>query len=559
MKLGKMAMMGLAGVMAFSMAGCGSKASDTSSNGAAATSNAVVATSGQAQADANAQAAGVLTANTDPANTEVTDKNITIGLASEPSAIWGAGNGTTENEEQIVSGAILDTLVAKDQKTGEIIPELATEWNWTDGTHLQFTLRDGVTMTDGSPLTADDVVYSVNVWKTASATSDTGRFLVGATKDADNKVTIEYNIAAPAMLEMMTMTNFGIVSEDEVNAAGGLEAACKNPVMGCGKYKFKSWNQGQNIVLERNDNYWNKDYKGYYKTITFTFTNDAAAREMAVESGDAQVAYDMPVSQAATFKDNDAVQTCVYTFGQVAHLWYNMTDSHPTKELALRQAIDKALDFDAIAQVGTAGFGKPALGYFEDDSPYYNQTYTAEERAVDVDGAKKILEDAGIATDGSVELTAIGLQDVNPIYTVMQENLSKIGITLKINITDTPTFVQDAFGGNYDLIMVGEYTAERYPTLLCFMQQATIDSGFVIGGPKTTTPEIDSAITQLIQETDTAKAKEEAGALEKTMKDQCIVSNLYPEMKASILAKNLKGYTTRERGFLDATNFYEAE
>ena len=187
------------------------------------------------------------------------------------------------------------------------------------------------------------------------------------------------------------------------------------------------------------------------------------------------------------------------------------------------------------------------------------QTYTAEERAVDVDGAKKILEDAGIATDGSVELTAIGLQDVNPIYTVMQENLSKIGITLKINITDTPTFVQDAFGGNYDLIMVGEYTAERYPTLLCFMQQATIDSGFVIGGPKTTTPEIDSAITQLIQETDTAKAKEEAGALEKTMKDQCIVSNLYPEMKASILAKNLKGYTTRERGFLDATNFYEAE
>ena len=158
-----------------------------------------------------------------------------------------------------------------------------------------------------------------------------------------------------------------------------------------------------------------------------------------------------------------------------------------------------------------------------------------------------------------MELTAIGLQDVNPIYTVMQENLSKIGITLKINITDTPTFVQDAFGGNYDLIMVGEYTAERYPTLLCFMQQATIDSGFVIGGPKTTTPEIDSAITQLIQETDTAKAKEEAGALEKTMKDQCIVSNLYPEMKASILAKNLKGYTTRERGFLDATNFYEAE
>ena len=87
---------------------------------------------------------------------------------------------------------------------------------------------------------------------------------------------------------------------------------------------------------------------------------------------------------------------------------------------------------------------------------------------------------------------------------------------------------------------------------MCFMQQATIDSGFVIGGPKVTTPEIDAAITQLIEETDTAKAKEEAGALEKTMKEQCMVSNLYPEMKASILAKNLKGYTTRERLVYDA-------
>lgn len=554
MKLRNLVSVGLAGVMALSMAACGNSSAPASG---AATSNAAVAESGETQAEANAKAAGVLTANADPANTEVTDEAITIGLASEPSTLFPSGTGSTENEAQIVYGAITDTLVHKDQATGKLVPGLATEWKWTDDTHLQFTIRDGVTMGDGKALTADDVVYDVGVWTTASASTDTGRFIVGATKDDDTHVTIEYNVKAPAMVEMMSMTNFGIFSEAEVNAAGGAEGASKAPTFGSGKYKFKEWKHGEKIVLERNDNYWDSNWKGYYKTINLTFTNDAAAREMAVESGDSQVAYDMPVSQAATFKGSDAVSTVVYTFGQVAHLWYNMTGDHATKDLAMRQAIDKALDFDALAQVGTAGFGTPALGYFEDNSPYYNQTFTKEERAVDLDGAKKILEDAGIATDGSVELDILGMQDTAAVYTVIQENLSKIGIKVNIETVDTPTFVQDAFGGNYDLIMVGEYTAERYPTLIPFLQKATVDSGFVIGGPKITTPEIDAAITKLIEEKDTGKAKEEAGALEQTMKDQMIVSNLYPEMKAVITGTDIKGYTTRERGFMDITNFYK--
>lgn len=564
MKLKRLTSVILATAMTLSLAACGNTATSTATSTGSkaggtsqAASAATASTATASTAASTASATGVKDANADPANTETSDKTITIGLASEPSTLWGAATAATENESQIINGALLDTLVSKDQTSGEVVPCLATEWEWTDDTHLKFTLRDNVTMTDGSPLTADDVVYTVGVWTSKSASTDTGRFIVGATKDDDTHVTIEFNTVAPAMLEMLTWTNFGIVSEDEVNAAGGLDAVGKNPVIGSGKYKFKEWKSGQSITLERNDKYWNTDYKGYYKDIVFTFTNDAASREMAVESGDAQVAYDMPVSQAATFTKNENVSVISYTFGQISHLWYNMTDDHKTSELALRQAIDKALDFDALAQVGSAGFGSQSLGYFEESSPYYNATYTKEERAVDVEGAKKLLTDAGIATDGSVTLSALGMQDTVPLYTVMQENLRAIGITLNIDTVDTPTFVQSAFGGDYDLIIVGEYTAERYPTLLCFLQQATIDSGYIIGGPKKTTTEIDSDITALIQEKDTAKAKEEAGALEKIMKEQNIVSNLYPEMKASILGKSIMGYSTRERGFMDPTNFYE--
>ncbi|MCD7868871.1 MAG: ABC transporter substrate-binding protein [Clostridiales bacterium] len=500
--------------------------------------------------------AAVKGANEDEANTTKSDETLHIALASEPSNLWPAGATSTENEAQIVSSALLDTLVTKDYSTGEVLPNIATEWEWVDDTHCTFTLRDDVINSLGEALTAEDVVYCVNdVWIALDASNDTGRYLVGATADDEYVVTIEFNVAAPDLVEMLSWSNFGIVSEAEVEAAGGIEAATKSPTIGSGKYKFTEWNSGQSITLTRNEDYWNEDYAGYFETIIFTFTNDAAAREMAVESGDVDVAYDMPVIQAATFAESESVQTIMYSFGQNAHLWYNMTEEHATSDALVREAIDLALNFDSLFQVGTAGYGEQALGYFGTDSPYYTEMYTEEERAVDVETAKALLEEAGYG-DG-LELTTVGLQDVTALYTVIQENLREIGITLTINTVDTAQFVEDAFGGNYDIIMVGEYTAARYPTLFCFLDAETIASGYVIGGPKTTTDEIDALITEIIEATDEETAKEAAVELETILKEETIVSNLYSEMKASIISNDLKGYNTLERGFIDPTGFYK--
>jgi len=143
------------------------------------------------------------------------------------------------------------------------------------------------------------------------------------------------------------------------------------------------------------------------------------------------------------------------------------------------------------------------------------------------------------------------------MYTVIQENLRAIGVTLTINTLDTPQFVQDSNSGNYDLIIVGELTDARYPTLMCFMRQANIDT-FVIGGPKATTPELDNAIGAAIEEKDETAAKKDLGDIEKTMKDSMIESNLYPEMHTVVGAKDIMGLKTIERGFLDATSFYKA-
>lgn len=546
MKAKKVMAMVMASAMILSLTACGGSSSDSSSKGDSSSSDAKATVS-------------VVKPNQDAANTEKTDETLTIGLSSEPSSLYGAAGGKTENEEQIIGNAMLDSLVKFNYATNELEPSLATDWEWVDDTHLKFTLRDDVTMSDGTPLVADDVVYTCNkIWIEQNTTNDTGKYIKGATADDEHTVTIEFNTTAPDFLKMLSWTNFGIVSEDEVNAAGGLDAVQTNPVIGSGPYKFKEWKNGQSVTLERNDNYWDKDYAGYYKEIVFTFTSDAAAREMAVESGDADIAYDMPVSQAATYAENDSVNTTIYDFGQTTHLWYNMGDNAgATKDQKVREAIDKALDFDAIAQVGTAGFGEAALSYWDPSCDYYTANYTKEERAVDVDGAKELLDEAGYG-DG-VEITALGLQDNTPVLTVMQANLAEAGITLKIDTPDTAQFVEGAFGGDYDLICVGDTPAIRTPaSVMPFLQKLNVDGpGMVIGGAKWTSDEFDSTITDLISESDTDKATELATKLDEMVKDETVCSNLYPEMKASVYAKDLKGFNTIERGFVDATGFYE--
>ena len=499
-----------------------------------------------------------LDVNQDAPNTEVTDETLRIALASEPSTLWQGAAGKTENEASIIGGALMDTLLVQDQITGELLPNLATEWEWVDDTHCRFTLRDDVTMSDGTPLIAEDVAYTIKLYAELSANTDYGRFFDAETTAAEDEhtVTIGFNTKAPDLLAMLSWTARGIVSEDEVNALGGPEKAASAPALGCGKYIFKEWVSGQSVTLERNDNYWNPDWKGYFKEIVFTFVNDGATRAMSVESGDVDVTYELPINQAATTLVNPNLNTYLYTFGQVSHLFFNMGDENrPTSDLKVRQAIDLAMNYDAVAAVGTAGFGTQALGYFDSTSQYYTPTYTVEERAQDIDRAKELLAEAGY--ENGLNLETIALQNEVSVYTVIQECLAQAGITLTINTVDTAQYVQDAFGGNYDIIMVGEYTAARIPSLFVFFQKGPIDSGFVIGGDKYTTEELDAAITEAIEEADPEKVMEELAAIEQTFKDETLEVNLYPQMQSIITATDIKGATTRERSYVDVTNFYK--
>ncbi|MDO4622828.1 MAG: ABC transporter substrate-binding protein [Eubacteriales bacterium] len=551
MKLKKITAGLLACAMVVSLSACGSSnggSETTAASGAGA--EAVAAES--ATVEQQMEARGIEKANSETGNTQTTDETLVVQLNSMPDNLWhpgAAANGA--NEEQVINAALLDRLVDLDENTNEVVPMLASSWEWVSDTELKFHLRDDVTMTDGTPLVADDVVYTANVWKENCASNDTGAYIDSATAEDEHTVVIKYNVVAPEILKMMTWANFGIVSEDEVNALGGLEAASKNPVMGSGKYRFKEWKSGEYVLLERNDNYWDKDYKGYFKEIKLTAVSDSGAKASSVQSGDAQVAFDMPVSQAATFGQNPEVRTYVYSNGEIEHLFFNMSEGHATSDIRVRQAIAKALNYDAIAQVASAGFSGKAYSYAAPEAPYYNANYTEEDMARDIEGAKALLAEAGYA-DG-LEISTVTLPDLADLYTVIQGNLAEVGITLKIENVDmgafVPAMLQDK---SYDIVAVGDAITFRTPQLPQFVRE-----GVVFGGPAVVLPEHEEILTKLMQAKTDDEAKELLAQYDAKNKEDVMCTNLYGAYRSSLTGKDIKGFAIRERGYADITTLYK--
>lgn len=548
MKIKKILALALAALLTLStLAGCGS--GDTTPSNNPGTGESQPGNQGDQMS-----AAGIQTANTETGNTQKTDETVVIQLGNYPDYFWhpGTDGSSGTNEEQIINAAFLDRLVDYDEAKNEIVPMLAERWE-IDGPNFTFHLRSGVKMTDGSDLVADDVVYTVNLWKANCASNDTGKYIEDVAKVDDSTVTITFNSEAPDIIRMLTWANFGIVSEDEVNAVGGPAAAAQNPVIGSGKYRFKECKQGEYVILERNEDYWDSSYAGYFKTIRFTFVNDPNSMVSAVMSGDAQVAYDLPVAQASSFAENSSVRTYLYSNGEVEHLFFNHGEGHPTSDLKVRQAIAKALNYPAIAGIATAGFGGPALSYVQTSATYYTPGWTAEELVPDIEGAKALLAEAGYGDGNPLKLTTVTLPDLMDVYTVIQANLREAGIDLEIQQVDMGGFVPAMlFDKSYDIVAVGDSAIFRTPQLPQF-----VSPGIVFGGPNIVLDNHIEILTRLMNAKDDAAAKSVLQEYNDQIKSDLMCVNLYEALRSSIVGSDIKGFATRERGYIDVTTLYK--
>lgn len=303
----------------------------------------------------------------------------------DPLVSWGCG-------EHVHEPLIQSTLITTDLNL-EFVNDLATAYSVTpDGLTWTFTLRDDVKFTDGHPLTAKDVAFTIN----GIAKGDKSEADLSMVKEARivNDATVEIELAKPFNALLYTLAVIGIVPEHAYGPDYG-----KKPI-GSGRYMLEQWDQGQQVILKANPDYYGDAPK--MERVVVVFMEEDASLAGA-KSGKIDVAYTSPVLADAapsgyellSCKSVDSRGISLPT-GKPGGTKADGDSEYPcgndvTSDIAVRKAINMAVDRDKMIKNVLNGHGTVAYSV-GDGLPWSSSDMKID---TDIEGAKKLLDEAG--------------------------------------------------------------------------------------------------------------------------------------------------------------------
>ena len=328
---------------------------------------------------------------------------------------------------------IYDNLVTRDS-SGAIVPQVAVSWAAASDTEVDFQLRDDITFHDGTPLTADDVVFSVKrITNPDFKSPQLGQFskIIGA--DATGTHSVRLTTDGPYPVLLAQLVKLSIVSRAYAERVGDEELNLKP--MGSGPYKFVEWRKGVKVVLERNDGYWRDEPP--FASVEFAAVPDAATRLADLRTGKADLVVGLNPDDALQLQGSDGVEVRSAPTERVGYLMMN-TQGGPLVDKRVRRAIAHAIDRQLIIDALLGGYSQvtnqlltPAhFGYIEG----------LEWHGYDPDMAKSLLAEAGHGDGLEIEIITAPPFDQR-IIQAMQQQLSDVGVSLKISMSDMATFL----------------------------------------------------------------------------------------------------------------------
>ena len=402
----------------------------------------LAACGGKAKTAGGAKGSGTAT------DQEVTHKDgvITAGISYEL--------GTNGYDPMTTSSALtvaanwhtLEGLTELHPATREVYAALAAEMPKTvDDTTYEATLRKDAKFTDGSAVTADDVVFSFTRVLDPANKSLYSQFLpfidkVEA-KDAST-VTIKLKYAFSLVAERLSVVK--IVPKAVVEADA--KKFDMNPT-GSGPYKMTdNGAASQKVVFERNDSY-NGPRPALAKSMTWQVLPDDTTRTNAVSSGSVQAIDAVPAANLSTLKDPVKV-AAQQGFGLLFAMFNNTTFSN----VKARQAVLYALDYAKICDTSMAGLATPATCFVQEGHPAYKKAKVVY--SMDAAKAKSLLAEAGVTT---INLLCTDHGWFSAVRPVIRENLEALGVTVKYDekkSADTYSFIESADGAKaWDVVI----------------------------------------------------------------------------------------------------------
>ena len=347
---------------------------------------------------------------------------------------------------------IFDQLLRRDPHSQKIVPWLATSWRQADATTWRFTMRRGVTFSDGSPLTAADAAFSVNRIldkKFASQQFANFSMISKATVDGADLV-VHTPVPAPTLLTYLT--TLSVVPQKYVQRVGDQKFAAK-PI-GSGAYVFASATAGSQVTLKANPRWWRP--RPSARAAVFRAVPSVASRVVDLQSRKADLATNLTPDAADQIKRDPKLAVLSTPTERIAYLAFNTIKGGPANDPDVRRAIAAAIDYNALIKNLQRGYAKPINSLLTPLSFGYDRTLPNDR--YDPATARRLIAAAGAKGRTVVMDTS---PSFNPqIVQAIQANLADVGLSVQIRSTDQPTYlkkVQDP-GHNWGSLRFGRWS-----------------------------------------------------------------------------------------------------
>lgn len=373
----------------------------------------------------------------------------------------------------------------------ELEPEsrLATEYEQTDETTWEFKLREGVEFHDGTEFTAEAVKANIErIVDPAVASSRANIFEmieeVNVIDDYTVEIVTEYPFAPlPKYLahDAGGMVSKAVIDEDYQNAideaelditldefyaqreAGGEEyketadavgratgTIVEQKPTGTGYMKFKSRSPGENVVVERFDNYWDEPAK--LDTITFKVVAEDASRIAELESGQSHFIQGFDNGQWERIENHPEMET--YPVYNLSNEYVGMnTQKGPLEDKRVRQAIGHMIDKDTIMEGIYYGVGRTMKGALQEEILGYNEDL--EDLEYDPERSKELLEEAGYGDGFELNIMTNDTPERVDLAIYLKEEFQEVGITLNIEQLEWGAYLEAVSNGEHDLFILG--------------------------------------------------------------------------------------------------------
>jgi peptide/nickel transport system substrate-binding protein len=373
--------------------------------------------------------------------------NLVVDLVNEPATL--DPHMQANHDSFVVYRNIFDNLLTRDDD-GRIVPQIATAWRQISDTEIEFDIRRGVAFHDSTPLTAEDVAYSVR--RIVNPELRSPQFpnfnrIVGAEAVGGDKVRVRTASAYPVLLAQLV--NLSIVPRAVIERVGR-EAFSQSPV-GSGPYRFVEWRRGVRVSLAANADYWGA--KGTFPRAEFNAIPDGATRVANLRTGRSDLAVTLNPDQVAQLRNDPRGQIVSVLTERVAVLRIN-TLSGPLADIRLRRALWHGIDRDLIVGTLLGGldrvvpiFGSPAsFGWVEGvEGPRHDPAL-----------ARRLVQEVGAVPELVFNTAPVFDQRV---VQAIQQMLGEVGLKVRIASFDTATYMRRATGKPED---AGDLAMERW-------------------------------------------------------------------------------------------------